>query len=214
MPHSPNAQPRHTTSQSTTRRLSCTLFSLVALGFVACTASPASPASTSETDAGRDAGSLGADPAPTPDADVDARDAGGRPPEDILCEALATRARCDRGTYPCDEKPRCYFARNTERDALEVFAQCFGAPSCGGEDACMAKAGAVSGGQAARDYVATCMRKKAECGPGFDDDYCTTIIFAYKGGPVAAAACLAKSCAEQRDCFKSIEANVIASGCP
>lgn len=197
-----------------------------ALAVAACSDTPSASA-----DAGSDATTTSDGSTPPSDAssgsdtstpsDATAQDAtaeGGvlTPEEKAVCAALASRAQCFDGSgqaQACDEKSKCFYAKRTEPAAALEFAKCYGAPSCLGEDGCLAQAGAVAGGQAARDYVTACQAKLAECGASFDDEYCTTAAYAWKGAGAAATACLVKSCAEQKACFASVETTFVKKDC-
>ncbi len=125
--------------------------------------------------------------------------------EKAICDARASRAQCSGGAADtCSEETKCLYARITETGVAESYAKCHGFPSCKGDDGCIASAGEAVGGQAARDYTATCLAKGTECGAAFPgDELCSPAAYAYKGVGAAATACLAKPCADQKACFEA-----------
>ncbi len=138
-----------------------------------------------------------------PEAGVDAATDGGfAAQEKLICDARASRVQCTGTAAECSESTRCLYARIAEPAAVASYAACYGAPSCKGDDLCIAQAGEAVGGQPARDYVTACTAKVAECGAAFpDSELCSPAAYAYQGVGAAASACLAKPCAEQKGCF-------------
>ncbi|HRG98806.1 MAG TPA: hypothetical protein PLR99_21295 [Polyangiaceae bacterium] len=195
---------------------------LAASSILAASALAACSSTATAGDAGADA-TTAVDAAPlppTPDAATDAappppQDSGAKdsaadggaltPEEKLICDARASRAACSDGggtAEPCDEATKCIYAQISEPAAVASYARCYGAPSCGGDDLCIAQAGEAVGGQASRDYVTACLAKVNECGAAFpDDELCSTAAYAYKGVGAGATACLARPCAEQKACF-------------
>lgn len=194
---------------------------LAASSILAASALAACSSTATAGDAGADA-TTAVDAAPlppTPDAATDAappppQDSGAKdsaadggaltPEEKLICDARASRASCGGGgtAEPCDESTKCIYAQISEPAAVASYARCYGAPSCGGDDLCIAQAGEAVGGQASRDYVTACLAKVNECGAAFpDDELCSTAAYAYKGVGAGATACLARPCAEQKACF-------------
>jgi hypothetical protein len=137
--------------------------------------------------------------------DASTGDAGGLTPEEKkICDARASHETCPGVStgQGCDESTKCLYARIAEPAAVDAYATCYASPSCKGDDACIELAGETVGGRAATAYATACVDKANECGADFPSkELCTPAAFAYKGVGAAAAACLAKPCADQKACF-------------
>jgi hypothetical protein len=81
-----------------------------------------------------------------------------------------------------------------------------GAPSCKGDDFCVAEAAKAVGGSAADKYTTDCIARRTACTNGFNDDYCSPAVFAYPTAGPGAQACLAQPCDQIKTCFESLQA--------
>ena len=192
-------------------RFACVFFFAAA---AAC-GDPAPSASVAATDGGGEAAAppvlvdAGATDArtPVPPEDAGAGLASAQAQEDAHCAALATRAACPgKSAKACTSEERCR-ARALAPAAARAYAACFGSPSCKFDDACGDEAAMAAAGQKAADYSAQCTVKLDACG-GPKHDACATTVFAYVGVGEAAAACLARPCAEFHACHEAAVAAV------
>jgi hypothetical protein len=160
--------------------------------------------SPSTPDGGGDAAADGAQDAP---ADTDAAsspDASSQ--EKLICDAYASRSACSGGAIPCEADDKCIYGKVMLFAAAQVFATCRGAPSCKGDDFCVAQAGKSVGGAAADQYTQDCVARRTACNGSFKDDFCSPAVFAYPNAGPGAQACLAEPCDQINTCFANLQA--------
>ena len=135
----------------------------------------------------------------------DARaDAGSQ--EALVCDALASRSACPGGALPCEADAKCIYGRLMLPAAAQSYAACRSAPSCKGDDRCVAEAGLAVGGNAATKYVQDCSARRTACNGGFADDFCDPAFFAFDGAGPGAQACLVEACGEIQACIEDLKA--------
>jgi hypothetical protein len=139
------------------------------------------------------------------DAGTDSATAAGNQ-EKMICDALASRSACPDGALTCEEDAKCIYGRVMLPAAASAYASCRGAPSCKGDDECVANAGRAVGGAAADKYATDCLARLKACPDSFRDDYCTPGVFAYPGSGPGAVECIAKPCDQIFKCFDSLQA--------
>lgn len=164
-------------------------------------ASSTPDAATSTDSATASDSATGTDSAASSDAPADA---GSQ--EALICNALASRSACPGGALPCEEDAKCIYGRLMLPAAAQSYATCRSAPSCKGDDRCVAEAGLAVGGAAATKYVQDCSARRTACNGGFADDYCAPAFFAFDGAGPGAQACLVKACGEIQACIMDLKA--------
>jgi hypothetical protein len=88
-------------------------------------------------------------------------------------------------------------------NAIEPFAKCIAAPSCGGDSACEREAASVIAGQNAIDYGPLCKSKRAECKKSFSD-VCGDDVYLYEGAGESLRECLKKPCDQIQACVAPV----------
>lgn len=166
-----------------------------AVGIVSEGGSPAIDAG-----AGNDSEAASLDAAPG-----DAKGDASSPQIAKVCSALASRASCpNQESESCAGKGRCIYAANMHPESTDAFVDCYAFPSCGTRDQCRAEAGKVR--QPPNDtWVNDCFAKRALCNNNFDDDLCSTSVYAWYGFHAQALDCLAKDCSQIETCFEALE---------
>jgi hypothetical protein len=150
-------------------------------------------------------------PDPVNDAGVDGDGAASKSDastsqEKLICDALASRAACPGGAVACSASTKCIYGKVMLPAAAEAYASCRGAPSCKGDDFCVAKAGQAVGGTASMQYATDCVSRRAACSNSFDEDLCTPAAFAYPNLGAGAQTCLTKDCAQIQSCMEGLQA--------
>jgi len=97
--------------------------------------------------------------------------------------------------------------------ASTAYSKCRAAPSCKGDDQCVADAGRAMGGSDADKYVSDCAARVSACNGAFSGEYCSTSLFAYPGTGALAQSCLAKACGEIVACITASDSLQRVAAC-
>lgn len=166
---------------------------------------------TTIADAGRtpqDAGSAAQDSGSNVDANVSpvdgGSDAGKLTQSEAYCAAYASHGTCPNQTpSACRESDKCIFGKMSPA-AASAFNDCYAAPSCKSQDACMVIAGKAIADPGASKFITDCKARYTSCGGGFDDENCSETPFAWPGIGAAAQACVEKPCGEIGPCMQAL----------